>query len=837
MRRTCISTDRRRMTRVAAFRAHAAIRVIAIARDEAPAVAGFFDQWQPLTRDLCLLDTGSTDDTIAVATAMGVRVESARFDNFAAARNEAIDRFGGGADWIVMLDLDERLDAHTIAHAEALLHCAPYDILLAPVASVYADGTRRTFTPKAFLFRRDPALRWVFSVHEKLIGSRRQAIVRNARVDHMMALHTPERRIHAAATYGALMQREPYFTDAAYRQRMIDRWHILDHLRVDDDRIAKIACGPRVSVVVPTYGRRALLKAAVRSALAQDYVNLEVLVVADHDPAFGAIVDDLAGDARVHLHNLEHNHGAGGAVPRNHALQVASGDYIAYLDDDNEWEPEHVSSIYEAMRASGAAFGFSSMQADGADLYFSRPELQGIDTSCVVHRRELIRTHGGWKDRADDYTHDWELFSRWVEAGETWVCTRRPTLRYGTIANGQAPFIAQLVQARRRVHDARASHEAERRAGESRAIDSTLAPQQRWSARSALVSRAPPLAELCPGTRLHAIDLGGVAAFAASSASFCCAGEGYRGIVVGATLARAGGDARRDAAAGESQAQYFAVTLAADFALKDAHSMRGDAALPGFAAFDDCVLFRWRASWWCVATARNHGADARETTALLRLDEALAIMDTHPMRGFADTLPQQGFMSLAGERMRMLCSLGPTIVIDASAGDGSLVVESGADPGIAIEHWRGASPLIRWGTGYLGLVRESALDPAPSLQPSPASGRGSTPESPDASGKESTAESPHARGKGSTAHAQQLRHAHRFVALDARCDPIAASDAFTFGAAFAECASGLAQSHDGARLVASFATDGKAWLATMPVSAVRAMLRPLPVAVRRPPSP
>jgi len=224
MRRTCISTDRRRMTRVAAFRAHAAIRVIAIARDEAPAVAGFFDQWQPLTRDLCLLDTGSTDDTIAVATAMGVRVESARFDNFAAARNEAIDRFGGGADWIVMLDLDERLDAHTIAHAEALLHCAPYDILLAPVASVYADGTRRTFTPKAFLFRRDPALRWVFSVHEKLIGSRRQAIVRNARVDHMMALHTPERRIHAAATYGALMQREPYFTDAAYRQRMIDRW-------------------------------------------------------------------------------------------------------------------------------------------------------------------------------------------------------------------------------------------------------------------------------------------------------------------------------------------------------------------------------------------------------------------------------------------------------------------------------------------------------------------------------------------------------------------------------------------------------------------------------------
>ncbi|MEO6747952.1 MAG: glycosyltransferase, partial [Casimicrobiaceae bacterium] len=730
------------MTRVAAFHARAAIRVIAIARDEAPAVAGFFAQWRPLTRDFCLLDTGSTDDTIAVARTMGVRVESARFDNFAAARNEAIDRFGGGADWIVMLDLDERLDAHTIANAEALLHCAPYDILLAPVASVYADGTRRTFTPKAFLFRHDPALRWVFSVHEKLVGSRRQALVHNATIDHMMALHTPERRMRAAASYDALMQREPYFIDAAYRQQMIERWHILDHLRVDDDRIARIACGPRVSVVVPTYGRRVLLKAAVRSALAQDYVNLEVLVVADHDPAFDAIVDDFAGDARVHLHNLEQNHGAGGAVPRNHALQIASGDYIAYLDDDNEWEPEHLSSIYEAMRSSGAAFGFSSMQVDGTDLFFSRPELQGIDTSCVVHLRELIRMHGGWKDRAGDYAHDWELISRWVEAGETWVCTRLPTLRYGTLANGQAPFIAQLTQTRRRMHDERAWRETERRASEVRAIDSMLAPQQRWSARSALVSRAPPLAELCPGTRLHAVDLGGPAAFAASSASFACVGEGYFGIVAGATLAQAGGDTGRNDAAGASQTQRFVVTLAADFALKAAHSMRGDATLAGFTVLDDCVLFRWSAGWWCVAATRSLGADAREANALLRLDEARAIVDTYPMRGFADTLPQQGFMPVAGgERMRMLYSMGPTIVVDASAGDGSFVVESGADPGIAIEHWRGASPLIRWGTGYLGLVRESALDPALSPQPAPACDRGSTDEAPPANGRADTAES------------------------------------------------------------------------------------------------
>ena len=116
-----------------------------------------------------------------------------------------------------MLDLDERLDAETIAHAAGLAESDTFDVWLAPLVAIAPDGSRRAFTPKPFLFRNDPSIRWTFAVHEKLVGSMRQALVRNARIDHVLALHGPARRARAEAFYASLMEREPYFTDAAFR--------------------------------------------------------------------------------------------------------------------------------------------------------------------------------------------------------------------------------------------------------------------------------------------------------------------------------------------------------------------------------------------------------------------------------------------------------------------------------------------------------------------------------------------------------------------------------------------------------------------------------------------
>jgi hypothetical protein len=248
----------------AAERRAAGIRVVAICRDEEDAVGGFLDQFAPLTRDWCLLDTGSTDRTIGVARERGARVESAPFVDFASARNEAIDRFGAGADWIVMLDLDERW---TRRRSCTPAGCRERSIRRVARAARRRPCGRHAAHPDAeasSCFRNDPSLRWTFAVHEKLVGSMRQALVRNARMDHVIALHDPARRDRAAAFYASLMAREPYFTDAAFRERMRERWPILDHERLADPRLASVVAGPLVSVVVPTFARRALV--ARRSA-------------------------------------------------------------------------------------------------------------------------------------------------------------------------------------------------------------------------------------------------------------------------------------------------------------------------------------------------------------------------------------------------------------------------------------------------------------------------------------------------------------------------------------------------------------------------------------------
>lgn len=420
------------------------IRVIVIAKNEERALPGFFAQWLVVTRDWCVLDTGSTDKTVEIAGKLGCKVVKAGFDDFAAARNEAIKTFGSGADWIIMIDPDERLDLHTIHNLRSIFYKTDDDILYSKMESKYADGSRKSFVSKPFAWRNIPGIEWVFKVHEKLVGSPKQAVFENSVNTHLIELHEDGRRHGAEGFYGALMNKEPYFTDASYKSAMLKKWPILDYDRPTDDRIKSRFVGPLISVVIPTFDRHELLKQAVASALAQDYTNIEILIVGDRCPAIEKEKMDFG--PKVKVFNLKHNHGAGGAVPRNHAIAAAGGRLIAYLDDDNKWEPHHLSSLYKTMSETKASFVFSSMKVDGVDLGFKEPRQGGIDTSCILHTKELIEKHGGWKNRQDGgYNHDWELVSRWVKAGESWANSGLATLIYNVETCGQKEYLKSVV--------------------------------------------------------------------------------------------------------------------------------------------------------------------------------------------------------------------------------------------------------------------------------------------------------------------------------------------------------------------------------------------------------
>ena len=429
------------------------VRVIAIAKDEGAALPGFFEQFKGITNDFCILDTGSTDNTVEVASAHGARVvtipDLVINEGFAAARNKAVNLFREGCDWIIMLDPDERLDRNTLDGLPELLFQAQHDIYLAPLWAVSPNGDRREYVGKVFMYRNKPEIEWCFKVHEKVIGSPRQAMIVNGCIEHVLALHEGPRRSKAEGLYQKLASTEPYFADPAYKATICEMWPILDYDRPREPRVAEIHVGPLVSVVIPTYKRPEQLAAALGSAFKQTWQNLEVIVVGDHDPQLAPQTH-----ARLRVLNLPENHGAGGAVPRNVAIQAAQGSYIAYLDDDNTWTPDHVASVMAAIRSSGKTWGFSSMAIAGetpdapmVDLKFDTPKFQGIDTSCVIHPVGFFDKYGPWKDRTEaNYHHDWEFISRFVTAGEPWVATKQPTLHYGLTSCGQAEFLRELAK-------------------------------------------------------------------------------------------------------------------------------------------------------------------------------------------------------------------------------------------------------------------------------------------------------------------------------------------------------------------------------------------------------
>jgi glycosyltransferase involved in cell wall biosynthesis len=110
-----------------------------------------------------------------------------------------------------------------------------------------------------------------------------------------------------------------------------------------------------VSAVIPTRGRAELLRRAVRSTLAQTLQEIEVVVVIDGaDPETNILVEELAAqDSRVRGITLSSS--IGGSDARNRGVDAARGEWIAFLDDDDEWLPGKLQAQLDAMKRSMAS--------------------------------------------------------------------------------------------------------------------------------------------------------------------------------------------------------------------------------------------------------------------------------------------------------------------------------------------------------------------------------------------------------------------------------------------------------------------------------------------------
>ncbi len=183
---------------------------------------------------------------------------------------------------------------------------------------------------------------------------------------------------------------------------------------------------PRVSVILPTRNRAGSLARAVASVRDQTEQEWELLIVDDasEDGTSAATVAWQAHDPRIRSVRLHHPLGGGGA--RNEGLHLARGVWVAFLDDDAEWQSNKLSFQLREARPGALVYGpVHGVAADGSTRRLGGPvdadaPLCGlaagnlIDTSAVLVEREQLMAVGGF-DEALPRLQDWDLWLRLVE--------------------------------------------------------------------------------------------------------------------------------------------------------------------------------------------------------------------------------------------------------------------------------------------------------------------------------------------------------------------------------------------------------------------------------------
>jgi glycosyltransferase involved in cell wall biosynthesis len=191
-----------------------------------------------------------------------------------------------------------------------------------------------------------------------------------------------------------------------------------------------------ISIVMPTFHRPEALKEAVKSVLQQTHTDWILYIIGDACPDLEGIMtgDTMMWDPRIRYWNLPENTKEGGTTPRNYALKMlVTTDYVAYLDDDNTWRPNHLETLWRKMMENPSQqFVFSSFQSGEYTIRCKEPIRFRIDTSAILHKRTLLEKHGYWRTQTEvGYAHDFELVSRWKD--EVWGATLLPTLIYNNV--------------------------------------------------------------------------------------------------------------------------------------------------------------------------------------------------------------------------------------------------------------------------------------------------------------------------------------------------------------------------------------------------------------------
>jgi len=220
-----------------------------------------------------------------------------------------------------------------------------------------------------------------------------------------------------------------------------------------------------VSVIIPTYGRCEYLQRTVFSVLKQTYSNIEVIVVDDNGKSSlqgletQKVMHTFIGNSKVKY--LQHDINKNGSAARNTGLAASKGEYVAYLDDDDEFTPEKIQTQLAQLKTDteyAASYCLNSKFYHGKRVQTTKYTKSGncqfdvlciksdIHTSSLLMRKQSVIDMEGF-DEAYARHQDYEFLIRFFEHNKI-KCLPIDLLRIHVESEINRPNVDKLIAAK-----------------------------------------------------------------------------------------------------------------------------------------------------------------------------------------------------------------------------------------------------------------------------------------------------------------------------------------------------------------------------------------------------
>lgn len=189
-----------------------------------------------------------------------------------------------------------------------------------------------------------------------------------------------------------------------------------------------MSSGPKFDIILPTIvnGPGRSLFNALNSVTRQSYENWTLYVVADSTAIPSTLVQSFP-QPNIRWLEIDTSELDSGTVARNHGITHGDAEWIAYLDDDDEWKTKHLQTLVDlieenpeaiAVCTSGQSFKVRGTKKRGTKS--GQKKLLNVDTGSIytvgmAHRRDMFEKTSKWQNKDN---HDLELWLEFEEHGE-----------------------------------------------------------------------------------------------------------------------------------------------------------------------------------------------------------------------------------------------------------------------------------------------------------------------------------------------------------------------------------------------------------------------------------